>query len=206
MKCDYCKSNLTMYQGQYVCEHCGESKQEANIALIDKQLKEDFFRSSEKLIYKHAWYYAKNYNMEFADIKSKAFEIFCEAVDRFDGRAKFITFLHHRLRTLNDYCQKEKSMTWDEPWGNISSIDHNLEKAIFYDFVERLSSDGRLIVNSILHGEFENHEMIRQRKAGKYRIKQIVTKDWGWRWSRAERVWKELELWWKKNEVGLVFE
>jgi hypothetical protein len=65
------------------------------------------FKQYQPLIESFTWKATKRYRyLEHDDIKQRAYLIFCEAIERYDEnrKVKFITFLYHRLRTLNDYC------------------------------------------------------------------------------------------------------
>ena len=65
------------------------------------------FKQYQPLIESFTWKATKRYRyLEHEDIKQQAYLIFCEAIERYDEKrnVKFITFLFHRLRTLNDYC------------------------------------------------------------------------------------------------------
>lgn len=194
------------------------------------------FKKNERLIYKQSWHYAKKYDMDFEDIKSQAFLVFCEALDRFDdSQATFTTFLFHRLRTLNDYCKKEKGIecrqkllynpniqpgSYLPSMGDISGIDdiQNVknttsegidpevsyedrieERILFNQALDRLSDDGKHVVENLLYGAFEKPEMDRQRSPGKYRIREVLTKEHGWPHARVDKVWTELHTWFTDN-------
>lgn len=71
---------------------------------------EQLFKSVEKLIYSQAWHYSKKFGVDFEDIRSEGYEIFCKAVKKFDkGKdVKFSTYLFHQLRILGDKHHQKK--------------------------------------------------------------------------------------------------
>ena len=189
-------------------------------------MKVELFKKTEKLIYARAWSYARKYNMDFEDLKSEAFEIFCEAVNRFNpAKGSFTTFLFHRLRTLNDYCKREVDYKRNEPQALLRChqrvqaneqegvfdifTDEPLEasspadRILFYQLAEKLSEDSRQVLAGLVYGLFHDPTKERAHDIGKWRIHEVCSKEWGWAGSRAERVWNELCSWWGENEAVL---
>lgn len=190
---------------------------------------QQLFESSEKLIYDRSWFYSRKWNMDFEEIKSQAFEIFCEAVRRFEKgkNTRFTTYLYHRLRTLNDYCQRERKIErplvpymkstrvlyLDSAGGEVDFgqtiipgekerglVDaQTLERMAFYEAVQKLSSESQFVVECILDGTFHSPFMVRQRKINKYRVRKIATLLWNWSNEQVDRVWGELKGWWNEN-------
>jgi hypothetical protein len=62
-----------------------------------------------KMIRSRAWYYAKSYGMDYADIEEQGFLIYCISLrDYQKNKASFSTFLYRNLSgRLNDYCQQK---------------------------------------------------------------------------------------------------
>jgi hypothetical protein len=55
-----------------------------------------------------AWGAAKAWGLDFDDVEAQGYLVFMEATERYEeGRASFSTFLFNRLKTLNDYCERE---------------------------------------------------------------------------------------------------
>lgn len=170
--------------------------------------KAELFKKNERLIYKQSWYYAKKYDIDFEEVRSQAYIVFCEAIDRFDRKmgASFTTYLFDRLRTLDYYCKKEKFTKSLEIWigkeylrfGEI--IEDRIERLNFYEMVDLLSKDARSLVKEIISGTFNQPGMDRQRSVGKTRIRKVVTKEWGWTHSKVDDVWNEVKTWW--NEIA----
>jgi hypothetical protein len=166
--------------------------------------KTELFQNNERLLYKQSWHYAKRYNMDFEEVKSQAFLIFCEAIDRFEeNKASFTTHLFNRLRTLNDYCNKEKSIrqkeSIEEHMESEESIEEHLERILFYQLVDLLSADGKRLVEGIVSGEFHRPDMDRQRGVGIQCVRDISRQKWGWGFDRANAAWYEIYDWWNNT-------
>lgn len=157
------------------------------------------FTDNEKLIHSRSWHYAKSYGMDFDDIRGQAYLVFCEALQRFDGRSSFTTFLWHRLRTLGDFCKREKSQTrsGDISRADIPYIDNTEERLAFYQALNHLSNDGKTVVEGIVQGEFERPGYVGIGAQGEYRVKSKLAKDWGWDHFRVDGVWDEIRHWYK---------
>ncbi len=168
--------------------------------------KTELFRDHEKLIYKQSHYHARQWGMDFEEVKSQGFLIFYETIERFkkEKNTQFSTYLYWRLLTLGDYCRKEKGLIdqYTIPSGGKlleESIDTHLDRILFYQMVDLLSTDGEKIVKSLVEGIFHKPNMDRQRPVGKSRIKEIATKEWGWTQSRVDKVWGEVGEWWNNT-------
>jgi RNA polymerase sigma factor (sigma-70 family) len=73
-------------------------------------MKEKLFNQYENMIYKQSWHYANKFNLDYNDVQSEAFIIFCKAVESFDERqAQFSTYLYNKLKSLTQICMKEKN-------------------------------------------------------------------------------------------------
>jgi hypothetical protein len=60
------------------------------------------------MIRRAAWDAAKSWGLDFDDVESQGYLVFMEALELYEeGRASFSTHLFSRLRTLNDYCERE---------------------------------------------------------------------------------------------------
>jgi len=172
---------------------------------------DQLLKQNEKLIYKQSWHYARKYNMDFEDIKSEAFEIFCKALDRFEeDRASFTTHLYYRLRGLNDYCKKQNIIEGrylDHPLSEkiaetkqqVEIEDKILEKTLFYEAVDLLSSGAKKVMEVILNGESYNPDLKRIKNIGKYRVAPVLRKKLGWTMQKTFEVWEELQTWWAEN-------
>jgi RNA polymerase sigma factor (sigma-70 family) len=191
--------------------------------------KQQLFETNENLIYNRAWHYSKKYDIDFQELKSEGYKIFCEAIERFEEkRSKFSTFLFHRLRTIEDYCQREKliekrfkvnEFEFNSFDGNMAGHDEEFlksgkpycselikiedpieQKILFEQAVEKLSSDGQYIVANMIYGEFHNPESKRQRTIGKSRVREVI----GWGEERVNQVWGELKEWWTNFSPEIV--
>lgn len=169
-------------------------------------MKTELFKKTEKLIYQRAWYYARKYGMDFEDIRSQAFLIFTEAVDRFDpSQGSFVTFLYHRLRTLNDYCKREKRIgirfTDFENVIDEHHIDENEQsRAWMNERIESLSDDAKIVISGILSGQFHTPlKPYQQKPVSKDAVSYSMVKEEGWTYTRFNRVWIEIRNWYQFN-------
>jgi DNA-directed RNA polymerase specialized sigma24 family protein len=148
------------------------------------------FKKHRNQIRKQAWTYSKKYNIEFDELEAQGYLIFCEALDRFDSnRGSFSTFLHHRLRTLNDFCRSEKR----KGGVNIELFEDQLvyedsEEEIFNESLDRLSDPAQRLLDLIKRGTFVNFS----RKFGKCRLIGEL-KSMGWKHTLATRAVEEVE-------------
>jgi DNA-directed RNA polymerase specialized sigma24 family protein len=162
------------------------------------------FKQVEKLIYNQAWYYSRKYNVEFEDVKSQAFEIFCKALEgeKYNpARSSFSTYLFYQLKRLNYYCKKQNRLlpeTDIEDTPHLYVEDSTLDRLIFFSLVEELSEDGREVVQGLVYGDFFKPEDERHKAVGITRLKEILTRKKDWKHSRVDDVWKELNDWYKK--------
>jgi hypothetical protein len=61
-----------------------------------------------RMVRSAAWRSARRYDLDFKELEAQAIFVFFEALRRFDAeRATFSTFLMHRLRTLEDFAERE---------------------------------------------------------------------------------------------------
>ncbi len=194
----------------------------------DRIEKDNLFEKNKNLIYSRSWYYSKKHRIDFEEIKSEAFLIFCEAIERYNEGwgAAFSSFLYSRLRTLDDYCTREKKYkermidvcifddpldTDNEKFSQITSddgeqIEKLFERLYFYDIVEELSLDGRKILEGLFRGDFDKpFSRIRCRNICMSNIKEAVVKYWGWSHPKFDRVFEEIRVWWKKNKFSFSF-
>jgi RNA polymerase sigma factor (sigma-70 family) len=167
-------------------------------------MKTKLFKDNERLINSRSWHYARSYGLDFYDVQSQAYLVFCEALQRFDGRSAFTTYLWHRLRTLGDFCRREKKRrgAWeisedipaDVP-GDVPGSEYCEERLEFYKALDRLSQDGQKVVKKIVQGDFESPGTVGVAAQGKYRVKSRLENDWGWDEFRVDQTWEEIRQW-----------
>jgi RNA polymerase sigma factor (sigma-70 family) len=194
--------------------------------------KQHLFETNENLIYSRAWHYSKKYNIDFEELKSEGYRIFCEAVERFEQkRSKFSTFLFHRLRTIEDYCQKTKLIdSRQEPF--MRSFSFSAYSPCLGDSIESDISYLGLEVEKVTHEEetklleriaFEQAVEKLSRDGKKIIAKMIygdfhnskairqrtigkdrIKEKMGWPENRVNHVWGELKEWWTDFQSEII--
>ena len=166
-------------------------------------MREELFHKYKNLIYKQAWKYSKAYNLEVCDLISEAYLIYEDATKRHrEEKGSFSTFLTHRLRKLNDYCHKETktksqqlSFILDKSDTQIKELENQKEN--IQEFESILSYDAKKIIQGIFLGTLQVMNPIRQTKPNLHKMGKILEEKWGWKKSRTEKIWREINLKWK---------
>ena len=181
------------------------------------------FKQYQPLIEGFAWKATKRYRyLEHDDIRQQAYLIFCETIERYDEnrKVKFITFLYHRLRTLNDYCRYSNNRVmrvlflYDiDLYQKSDKID--IENYEIEDYIEdssyelfeaamnrleeslELSEDAQDIIDYLISREWETPGINRVPRL--YSIKKYYRYWKGWMPKRTEQAWEEIKDWWKSG-------
>ncbi len=101
--------------------------------------KDELLAKYHDMIRGAAWDAAKRWGLDVDDIISQGYLVFMDAIERFDsGRASFSTFLYSRLRTLNDYCEREvrlkgKSLPMLDDYCETPSVGRKVTKHLHGD-------------------------------------------------------------------------
>lgn len=161
---------------------------------------QETFKQCQPLIEKFVWQAVKRYrSLEYADIRQQAYLIFCEAVQRYDDKknVKFITFLFHRLRTLNDYCKKSTKLNYTV---SVDSKDYLFiynDTQNYHVLIDKnLSDDARIMLSYILDSAYEVPGSRRTLKL--HTAKKVFSKT-GWPPRRVKTAWGELQSWWNTS-------
>lgn len=173
------------------------------------------FKQYQPLIEGFTWKATKRYRyLEHDDIKQQAYLIFCEAIERYDEtrNVKFITFLFHRLRTLNDYCQFNNRIKISEIYINphddeekIKLVDVSYEQ--FEAAMDRLESslelseDAQEILEYLISREWETPGINRVPRL--HSVKQYFRYWKDWMPKRTEAAWDEIKSWWQSGNYFL---
>ena len=171
------------------------------------------FKQFRPMIEGAAWTAHKKYKMDIEELRSQAYFVFCEAIERYDpNKASFSTHLFSRLRTVKDFAKWECKENNTEA---IHSIDEEtyLEKDMPYLIdkrVERfeeainrletaldLSDDAQEILNFILGREWETPGINRVPRL--HSIKKYYKYWKGWSHKRVVNAWEEIRIWWHNN-------
>ena len=69
-------------------------------------MKQGQFEQYVNLIRKSAHFYANKYNIDYEEIESQGFLIYCQCLENYDvTQSKFSTHLSWELKRLNDFCK-----------------------------------------------------------------------------------------------------
>lgn len=181
-------------------------------------MKTDYlFQQFRPMIEGAAWTAAKRYQIEVTELRSQAYLIFCEAVERFDssraykGKEEklFESFLFNRLRTINDFAKDFKKKTDYIPFINEQN-DYKIEICLKDTRIEdfeiamdklesglALSEDAQEIIDFIISRQWETPGFNR---VPRLHSVQRYYRYWkGWMPQRTARAWEEIRTWWKSG-------
>jgi hypothetical protein len=72
-------------------------------------MKKTQFEKYVDLIRKRAHEYSEKYNIDYSEMESQGFLIYCECLEKYDpDKAKFTTYLYIQLNRLNDFAKTYK--------------------------------------------------------------------------------------------------
>jgi hypothetical protein len=162
---------------------------------------EQMLKRYHKMIYKVAWITAKRWGMDFDDVQAQGHLVFMDAIGRFENGkgAKFGTYLFNRLKTLDDYCERERKYHGRAVKMLIEDLKNNPQR--FYkpmDVMEHsqtLSPDAQEVLRYILGATWEKPGS--NKIPSQYSIlKEFRERDWAYQ--RIKDAWEELRLWYQK--------
>lgn len=151
------------------------------------------------MVYNAAWKSAKKWGMPFDEVQAQGYLVFMEALKRYqkDKNVKFGTFLFSRLRTLDDYCMRERCFHGRAVQKLIDNYKKNPQE--FYTHVSsilentsQLSPDAKEILRFILECSWE--KLGSNIKPSKHMLKRVFYKR-GWKCQRIWDAWDELKIW-----------
>lgn len=160
------------------------------------------FRQFQPMIESFVWKYSRRYrNLEYSDIQSQAYLIFCKTVDSFNPTiSTFSTYLYSRLRGLNNYCKTMTRRNHLEYLDIVEKYDFNkfCNTIELIDNSLELSNDARKVLNYLLkrYWDYPGNE---RSKPGLFTVYRWYHYMYNWSYGRVKVAWEELELWWKKN-------
>jgi len=140
-----------------------------------EHLKKEHYKQYEKMIYKSSYNYSRRYNQEFEDILSEACLIYCECLQRFDGRkASFSTFLSMSLNfRLGNYCKRNRKRILEtEEFIDTEFLKENIEFSFFKD---SLSENSKKIVELVSDPPMELFSFCKREDETKWALK--INKD-----------------------------
>lgn len=158
---------------------------------------EALFEQYKPMINKAAWQCRRKYKfIEFEDLQAQCYLIFMECLSRFNPEeASFSTFLHYRLKTINDYCicqlrRISRNVEKIEPVDNrqFDTFKQILD-GIELDIV--LGRDARTILDFIVRRRWETPG--RNWKPSYHSTRRWYRYMYGWDTKRFDEAWKQLQ-------------
>lgn len=179
-------------------------------------MKKTQFEKYVDLIRKRAHEYSEKYNIDYSEMESQGFLIYCECLEKYDPeKAKFTTYLYIQLNRLNDFArtynrqrgdliqdyyknqiqdQEENSNAEEE----IISRNYDLPKVL--DFLkeaeQELSEDAFKLIVWIIKREWEE-------KNRRTPTISMATKHFNRSRQKIEEIWEECRNFWLNQ--GLAF-
>lgn len=173
---------------------------------------EGMFEKYVNMIRERAHQYSVKYNIDYSELESQGFLIYCECLKRYDvTKANFSTFLFIQLTRLNDYAKtykRQQGVTIQDYYGSGENTDKNYEEEVvsremsptLNDFLadaeKELSSDAFRLLVWIVRREWE-------RKNKRTPTIQMAMKHFNSTKEVIEELWNELKMFW--NSAGIAF-
>jgi hypothetical protein len=157
------------------------------------------------LIRKRAHEYSNKYHVDYDELESQGFLIYCEAIKTFNPiKAKFSTHLFIQLGRLGDYCvryRRQRGRIQGEPFFTRYAAREYAPSLqdLINDAEMELSFAALEIMKWILGREWEQGKRILYPSAKRARI--TFARLYRWSSSRVEAAWGELEDYWRNIGV-----
>lgn len=182
-----------------------------------KPIPEALFKQYRNMIRQKAWYYAKNYKMDFDECEAEGNLIFCEAWQTFNPELgyQFSTHLGHQLGRIVSHCRKDSRLRGDGHHTDsmeflcvaASSISEDIaaerSKESFVDAVAQLEGDACVLIHAILEGAL-TRDHVKSWKNPNLPFARQVFATWGR--SRVDAAWYEVQTWWRQYESQSILE
>lgn len=173
---------------------------------------EKLYKDNEKLIYKAihlSIQRSKAKNIDIDEVKSEANIIFMNILSKFDEtkNTKLSSYLFKSVYYgIFDYCLNKGSYRKSNAYkSNENSIDPFIFDFVIFNKVfekinyEMLSTDAQHILNYILSRDWEDTTKEKNKKPSKHSISKKYNLKYGWTYSRIEKAWNEISIWWNKE-------
>lgn len=173
---------------------------------------DSLFEKYVKLIRKRAHDYSKKWKIQYSEMESQGFLIFCECLEKFDvTKASFCTYLYIQLNRLNDYgktYRRQQGLSIQEYFNPDSQVEDYEEVMVStnYDLPsmqellflaeQELSSEAYKILVWILSREWE-------RKGRRKPTIAMAIKFFNQPRVIVEEFWNELKSFWLNQGVML---
>jgi len=156
----------------------------------------------EPMLNSQAAFYAKKYKLDFDEVKSQAYLIFCETLEKYDNRkASFTTFLYARLHDLNRlaYSESASRIFYDSGETDFDKIPFTYFSN--YSPVEKakgkISPDAFTTIKVIASGQLYKPE--HQHGRGRAGSMGEISKRFNWSTEYTKRIFEEIKIWWRKE-------
>lgn len=177
-------------------------------------MKKTQFEKYVDLIRKRAHEYSEKYNIDYSEMESQGFLIYCECLEKYDPeKAKFTTYLYIQLNRLNDFAKTYKrqegfylqdyfnpdySQDIEDYEERMISRNYDLPKIM--DFLkeakQELSEDAFKLIVWIIKREWEE-------KNRRTPTISMATKHFNRSRQKIEEIWEECRNFWLNQ--GLAF-
>lgn len=177
-------------------------------------MKKTQFEKYVDLIRKRAHEYSEKYNIDYSEMESQGFLIYCECLEKYDPeKAKFTTYLYVQLNRLNDFAKtykRQKGLYLQDYFNPDSNqdiedyeermISRNYDSPKILDFLkeakQELSEDAFKLIVWIIKREWEE-------KNRRTPTISMATKHFNRSRQKIEEIWEECRNFWLNQ--GLAF-
>jgi len=150
------------------------------------------------------------YNVDFGDVRSKASEIFCKVVEKYDPElGKFSTLLYSALRALPDEIKKDRKKEeltdsvdeGDEYADGVitPSYKYETDTELLLSAEGYLSEDAQLVLEHLLMGTFEAQLKLSVQAPGIETIEEYLKETWNWPRARILLALSQIREWYKEE-------
>jgi hypothetical protein len=164
------------------------------------------FKQYKNMILKYAYFVSMKWNVPYDEMCSQGNEIFVKALNKFDGRASFSTYLYSKLISLNDYGEKQlrllSGINFVEEFPDIfnnhsvfgvSYVDFEKRFVLFDSIATELSEDARVVIDYMLSNIDKKHS--------RHSVWMTLRDAYGWSLGKVKDIWQEIEAWWRSNQA-----
>ena len=179
-------------------------------------MKKTQFEKYVDLIRKRAHEYSEKYNIDYSEMESQGFLIYCNCLEKYDpDKAKFTTYLYIQLNRLNDFARTYnrqrgdliqdyyKNQTQDQEENSNAEeeiISRNYDSPKILDFLkeaeQELSEDAFKLIVWIIKREWED-------KNKRTPTISMAVKHFNRSRQKIEEIWEECRNFWLNQ--GLAF-
>lgn len=165
-------------------------------------MKKLVFEDYVKLIRKRAGYYSKVHGVEYSDVESEGFLIYCKALESYDpSKGLFSTHLYYELNRLGEYCLKVKKHSGFEMSEEQEAIlETSPITATLNDLMDLakdfLNADAYEVFSWIVNRKWEC-------KGRRIPTLATATSHFGWKGKRMRTAWNDCKSFWNNQGINL---